>query len=192
MSQHDYDIANGSGAAFRADLNLCLAAGVGLNSGAAAPSTTFAYMWWADTTTGLLKQRNAANNVWITKGTLANAEGVFTGGISTNAVPSSAWGIDEAQANQLVTIANNGTYDLAAGSGLVIIQDNGTAQYGMFMCWGGSTTLISDPAVVFSVTSGTASKTNFYYNGSTAYRIQNKTGASASYYITTIKTRAST
>jgi hypothetical protein len=73
MAQHDYIIANQSGAAFRSDLNNGLAAIVSQNSGAAQPSTTYAYQWWADTTTGLLKLRNAANNAWITIGTLADA-----------------------------------------------------------------------------------------------------------------------
>ena len=72
MAQHDYIIANQSGAAFRADLNNGLAALVSQNSGAAQPSTTYAYQWWADTTTGLLKLRNAANSAWITVGTLAS------------------------------------------------------------------------------------------------------------------------
>jgi hypothetical protein len=73
MAQHDYIIANQSGAAFRSDLNNGLAAIVSQNSGAAQPSTTYAYQWWADTTTGLLKIRNAANSAWITIGTLASA-----------------------------------------------------------------------------------------------------------------------
>jgi hypothetical protein len=66
MSQHDYVIANGTGSAVRSDLNNALAAIVSQNSGATAPSTTYAYQWWADTTTGLLKLRNAANSAWIT------------------------------------------------------------------------------------------------------------------------------
>ena len=33
----------------------------------------FAYQFWADTTSGLLKQRNAANSAWITIGTMATA-----------------------------------------------------------------------------------------------------------------------
>jgi microcystin-dependent protein len=66
MAQHDYTIANQSGAAFRADLNNALAAIVSQNSGAAEPSVTYAYQPWADTTTGLFKIRNAANNAWIT------------------------------------------------------------------------------------------------------------------------------
>lgn len=89
MSQHDYDIANGSGAAFRADLNLCLAAGVQLNSGASAPATTFAGMLWHDTTNLVVKQRNAANSAWITRWTVANAEGVFTTTLTAAAINAS-------------------------------------------------------------------------------------------------------
>jgi len=65
MAQHDYIIANQSGAAFRADLNNALAAIVSQNSGAAEPSTTYAYMPWADTATGFFKIRNGANSAWI-------------------------------------------------------------------------------------------------------------------------------
>lgn len=71
MSQHDQNIANDTGAAVRGDINNALAALFGLSSGASAPSTTIAYMLWADTTSGLLKQRNAANTGWLVRGTLA-------------------------------------------------------------------------------------------------------------------------
>lgn len=73
MAQHDYVIANGSGAAVRSDLNNGLAAIVSQNSGATAPATTYAYQWWVDTATGLLKQRNSANNAWITIGQVDTA-----------------------------------------------------------------------------------------------------------------------
>jgi hypothetical protein len=73
MAQGDLNVANQSGAAFRADLNNQLAALGTLQSGASEPSTTFAYMLWADTTAELLKQRNAANNGWVTIGTLGTA-----------------------------------------------------------------------------------------------------------------------
>ena len=73
MAQHDMNLANADGAAFRADANNALAALVSNNSGATAPATTFAFQWWADTTTGLLKIRNAANSAWVTVGTLADA-----------------------------------------------------------------------------------------------------------------------
>lgn len=70
MSQHDFDIANQGFPAFRSDMNLALVALGENSSGATEPSTTFAYQWWADTTATLLKMRNAANNAWITIGTL--------------------------------------------------------------------------------------------------------------------------
>jgi hypothetical protein len=64
--QADFVVANGTGAAVRSDINNQLAAIVSNNSGATEPATMYAYQWWADTTTGLLKLRNAANNAWIT------------------------------------------------------------------------------------------------------------------------------
>lgn len=70
MAQHDYDIANGTGAAVRTDINNVLDAVVSNNSGSNSPGTTFSYQQWADTTAGLLKIRNGANNAWVTVGTL--------------------------------------------------------------------------------------------------------------------------
>jgi hypothetical protein len=72
VAQHDYVIANGTGAAVRSDLNGALGAIATNNSGATEPTTTYAYQWWPDTTTGLLKIRNAANSAWVTVGTLAS------------------------------------------------------------------------------------------------------------------------
>ena len=60
MAQADYVVANGTGAAVRSSLNGQLAAIVSNNSGATEPATMYAYQWWADTTTGLLKLRNSA------------------------------------------------------------------------------------------------------------------------------------
>ena len=66
MATHDYVIANGTGAAVRSDLNNALAAIVSQNSSATEPTTTYAYMPWADTTAGVYKIRNGANSGWIT------------------------------------------------------------------------------------------------------------------------------
>ena len=65
MATHDYIISNQSGAAFRTDLNNALAAIVSNNSNSSSPATTYAYQWWADTSAGVLKIRNSANNAWI-------------------------------------------------------------------------------------------------------------------------------
>ena len=143
MAQHDYNIANQSGAAFRSDLNNGLAAIVSQNSGAAQPSTTYAYQWWADTTTGLLKIRNAANNAWITIGTLADANlgllslggGTLTGAVladdaGTAALPAVAFdgdpdtGIYRKGANQL-GLSAGGTERAFVDSNGVTIQAQG-------------------------------------------------------------------
>jgi hypothetical protein len=66
VATHDYVIANGTGAAVRSDLNGALAAIVSQNSSATEPSPSYAYQRWADTTAGVMKMRNGANNAWIT------------------------------------------------------------------------------------------------------------------------------
>ena len=65
MATHDYNIANQGFPATRADINSVLSAIVSNNSNASAPSTTYAYMWWYDTSTTTLKFRNADNDAWI-------------------------------------------------------------------------------------------------------------------------------
>ena len=143
MAQHDYIIANQSGAAFRADLNNGLAAIVSQNSGATQPSTTYAYQWWADTTTGLLKIRNAANNAWITVGTLADANlgllslagGTLTGALllddsGTVSAPALAFdgdantGIFRSAADTL-NVATNGIENAEFGTTEVVFNDGG-------------------------------------------------------------------
>jgi|TARA_Y100000289_G_scaffold15652_1_gene14816 hypothetical protein len=68
MAQHDYVIANASGAAVRSDINAALLAISSNNSGSAAPSgdQVYAYEWWVDTSNDLLKIRNSSNTAWIT------------------------------------------------------------------------------------------------------------------------------
>jgi hypothetical protein len=127
VAQHDYIIANQSGAAFRADLNNGLAAIVSNNSGAAQPSTTYAYQWWADTTAGLLKLRNSANNAWITlrelDGTLLMEDGTAAApGLSFASDPDT--GIFRAGANEF-GIATNGVERVEFGTTEVVFNDGG-------------------------------------------------------------------
>ena len=70
MATHDYVIDNASGSAVRTDLNNVLQAVLTNNSSASAPSTTAAYMLWADTSNNILKMRNSADNAWINLFTL--------------------------------------------------------------------------------------------------------------------------
>lgn len=71
MAQHDYNLANQQGAAFRTDLNNALGAIGSSNSGPLAPTTTFPGMMWFDTTANLIKVRDEANTSWITVAALA-------------------------------------------------------------------------------------------------------------------------
>lgn len=77
MAQADYNIANASAPAVRADLNATFLAIVSNNSGATAPATTFAYQWWYDTTANILKMRNAANSGWINIASFNQGAGTF-------------------------------------------------------------------------------------------------------------------
>jgi len=65
MSQHDLVIANQGFPAFRSDLNSGLQALGSLQSGTTAPTTTYANMFWYDTTNNILKIRNEDNDAWI-------------------------------------------------------------------------------------------------------------------------------
>jgi hypothetical protein len=76
--QHDMNIANQGFPAFRADLNDALEALVSNNSGASAPTTTFANMPWYDTTNNLFKIRNADNDAWISVFTLNQSTDALT------------------------------------------------------------------------------------------------------------------
>jgi len=71
MSQSDFDIADQAGSPFLAELNLQLKALASQSAGTSAPATMYAYQLWADTTNGVIKQRNAANSAWILRATLA-------------------------------------------------------------------------------------------------------------------------
>jgi hypothetical protein len=115
MAQADFIVSNGTGAAVRSDLNVQFAAIVSNNSGATEPATMYAYQWWADTTAGLLKIRNAANNAWVS---LFELDGTFIAsdislGAGTVGAPSlfftgdSNTGIYSPGADQLA-VATNG------------------------------------------------------------------------------------
>jgi hypothetical protein len=127
MAQADYIVANGTGAAVRSDLNGQLAAIVSNNSGATEPATMYAYQWWADTTAGLLKIRNAANNAWIT---LRELDGTLLMEDGTAAAPGLSFASDldtgffSAGANA-IGIATNGVERVEFGTSEVVFNDGG-------------------------------------------------------------------
>jgi uncharacterized protein YjbI with pentapeptide repeats len=88
MAQSDLLIENDEGAAVRLDIQAALQALATLQSGSTAPSTTYAGQMWWDTSTDRIKQRNSANNGWIT---WAKFDG-------TNPLSLVAGGVDQVQA----------------------------------------------------------------------------------------------
>lgn len=86
MAQHDYVIDNQSAPLARADINSALQAIVTQNSGATAPATVYANMFWYDTATNQIKKRNEANSAWITLGTFDETTGKFDPNASFTAV----------------------------------------------------------------------------------------------------------
>lgn len=133
MSQHDLDIANQGFPATRADLNLALKALGSLQSGATAPSTTYANMLWYDTANNILKIRNEDNDAFISLFTLdqsadniealtingtLTATGAFTSpGIDDNA-DATAITIDSSE-NVLVGTTDTSPWNNTSGTGIL-------------------------------------------------------------------------
>lgn len=92
MSQHDYNVANAPGSTVRADINALAEALASQNAGNSAPSVTFPFMLWSDTTNALLKIRNAANNAWITLGTFGASSFTLDAGLFSTALSSNWFG----------------------------------------------------------------------------------------------------
>ena len=125
MAQHDGVISNASGAAVRADLNNALAALITNSSGATSPATTYAYQWWADTTTGQLKLRNSSNSAWIT---IFELDGTMLMEDGTLAAPGLAFasdldtGFSRSAANK-INFSTGGAERLEIGDSEVVFND---------------------------------------------------------------------
>ena len=65
MAQDSLSVANGTGAAVRAAINAAMQASATNQSGSSAPSTTYPFQFFANTTTSTLQIRNSANNGYI-------------------------------------------------------------------------------------------------------------------------------
>jgi len=109
MPTHDYIISNGTGSVIRADINNALSAIVSNNSSNSEPATKYAYMWWADTSAGLLKIRNSANDAWIT---LFELDGTLTLEDGSNSAPALSFR-DDSNTGIFSSAADN--FDITTG-----------------------------------------------------------------------------
>jgi len=97
-----------------------LAAIVSNNSKATAPTTTYAFMWWADTANDILKQRNAADSAWINILTLST--GAPLGALAASLVSGThtnftSTGIDDNATSTAITIDANEKVNIASSDG---------------------------------------------------------------------------
>ena len=128
---HDYVIDNSTGANVRADINNALAAIVSNNSSSSQPTTRYAYMWWADTTNGVLKIRNSANDGWVE---LLQLDGTLTLEDGSASTPGLAFRDDlntgiYSSAADTFNIATGGVERLNLGTVTIFNQDGADVDF---------------------------------------------------------------
>jgi hypothetical protein len=120
MAQADQTVQNATFPTVRADINNNLAALFTDSSGATAPTVTVAFQDWIDTsgTDPLWKKRNAANNAWITLGTISASTIAFEGTLPSQSGNSGKY------------LGTNGTVaswlTLAVGASMQVFTNSGT------------------------------------------------------------------
>ena len=174
-AQHDYVIANASGAVVRADINSVLQAIVSLNYGANQPSTRYPYQWWADTTDNILKIRNSANDAWINVLTLAggvdvdaasnfNEDVTFTSANSNNIVFDKSDNSLKIGDSVLLKIGASADLVIQHNASKSIINDAGTGDLELQR---GGTAVLSIVSGGVSLSGGAASNITALSDGAT-------------------------
>jgi hypothetical protein len=172
MSQHDFNIANQGFPGFRSDLNNALVALATLSSGGTAPTATFAYQHWVDTSTSppTLKIRNGTNDGWISVTLLNSSTNVSTPVIITQSTsdnstnPASTAYVINRIANDAPTKTGTGasgtwgisiTGNAATVGGFTPVQQGGGAGQGtnkVYIGWLGSTLGVQVDSTDFAAT----------------------------------------
>jgi hypothetical protein len=141
MAQADQSVQNATFPTVRADINNNLAALFSANSGNTAPSVTVAFQDWIDTsgTDPLWKKRNAANNAWITLGTIDGNDIAFEGTLPDQSGNSgeflttdgtdASWAAIPTEVKAWVNFNGTGTVAIRASYNVSSITDNGTGNY---------------------------------------------------------------
>lgn len=132
MAQAEGNVANGSGAAVRADINNQLAAAFSTHSGNTAPSTTFPCQLWADTGNNQLKIRGKeGDSSFVTLRGLDGSINIADGAVNTPSINFSSdtdTGFYKPEANT-IGFATGGTYRMLVGGSL------STANGGPSLLW---------------------------------------------------------
>jgi len=146
MAQHDYVIDNQGSAAARADLNNLFQAIASQNSGATAPATTIANMFWYETDTNTLWKRNEANSAWISIGVFDETAGTFTasGGVAIATQAEAELGTNNTKmmtplrtAQAIVALTGLQNISVATATGSFTIPAGVTSLYVLAVAGGG-------------------------------------------------------
>lgn len=145
MPQHDMNVANATRTAVRGDINDALVALYSQQEGASAPASPVAHSLWADTSSSVVRRRNASNTAWLYHASLAQAlvsarssnTALAVGDFNTTIVATSTFtqtltAAATLGAGWLVNYRNDGT-------GVITLDPNSTEQID------GATTLILPP-----------------------------------------------
>jgi hypothetical protein len=147
MAQADQTVENATFPTVRAEINNNLAALFSANSGSTAPSVTVAFQDWIDTsgTDPLWKKRNAANNAWITIGTIISNTIAFEG-----TLPSQTGNAGEFLTTNGTTASwgavPSSSVEVFTSSGTFVKPANGTIAY--VQLWGVVVVAVATKAVM--------------------------------------------
>jgi hypothetical protein len=137
MAQADQTIQNATFPTVRADINNNLAALFSANSGGTAPSVTVAFQDWIDTSGAnpIWKKRNAANNAWITLGTIGASTIAFEGTLPSQTSQSGKYLTTNGTVASWGAIPPGSTKEVFTSSGTWVKPTAGTIA--LVTIWGG-------------------------------------------------------
>ena len=186
MATHDYNIANQSFPSYRSDHNASLLAIVSKNSSTTAPSTTYAYMWWYDSTNDILKMRNASNTDWISFASFDQLNGTvdfLDSSFTTMASDLSTNGFDiNFTDNSKAQFGNSQDLQIYHDGSNSYIQDGGA---GNLLIQGSSIVRIRTAGGAEEMASFTANGASVLYHNNTAKISTTSSGASITGDLTT-------
>lgn len=113
MSQAPMTVPNGAPLLVRQGFNNALAALNSLNSGPSAPGDPVAFQIWVDTTSGQIKQRNAANTAWVALGSMLGDA------LVRHDAPQTLTSGQLAQARSNIGLGTSATYNIGVSGGAV-------------------------------------------------------------------------
>lgn len=150
------------------------------------------------TLTGIVRITNTTQSTSTTTGAQVIAGGQAVGGnqfvggkICPTIAPITDWGLDFTTGGSTITLATGATYDLAVGSGMVVIYDNIDGNFNFMFATAGNVVSVAASASS-SIVAGSppSDKVGLFYNaGTLKYRISNNRASTRTLILSTFKMR---